>query len=153
MSFCLVFPPRILLPVSFFHFFFGTPNDDSTLIAHLKLLLFLRFQDTIVFQFGLFFFFSIFFLRPSLMQFPVILLALSLYLNWLRWSSLGPVPRPRLPKPVCDINGVCTSGSSLQILLVCGGSLILPPSNSLCSQAARVNRLWEVINQNGRQKE
>lgn len=139
-------------------FFFGTPNDDSTLIAHLKLLLFLRFQDTIVSQFGLFFFssrffFFFFFLRPSLMQFPVILLALSLYLNWLRWSSLGPVPRPRLPKPVCDINGVCTSSSSLQILLVCGGSLILPPSNSLCSQAARVNCLWEVINQNGRQKE
>lgn len=49
--------PSASLILPFFYFFFWTPNDDSTLIAHLKLLLFLRFQDTIVFQFGLFFFF------------------------------------------------------------------------------------------------
>lgn len=40
-----------------------------------------------------------FFVGSLLMQFPVILLALSCKLNWLRWSCLGPMPGPlAIPK-------------------------------------------------------
>lgn len=121
-----------------------------TLITHLcyfcscafKIQLF-SFSD-----FLFFFFFSsgAFFEGPLLMQFPVILLALSLNLNWLRWSCLGPSPRPWLHKPACDISGPCTISSSLWILPACAApwcSLY----NSLCGQAVRVNRLWQVVNQ------
>lgn len=120
------FPPFILLWLSFFllelHIMTAADPDRSPL-----LLLFLCFQDTIVFLLRLFLFFSrAFFEGPLLKRFPVILLALSLNLNWLRWSGLGLVPRPWLPKPVCDINGPCTSSSSLWILLACGRPLMLP---------------------------
>lgn len=143
------FPPFIRLWLSFFNFepsiMTAADPDHSPL-----LLLFLCFQDTIVFLFRLsfFFFFSsgAFFEGPLLMQFPVILLALSLNLNWLCWSRLGASPRPWLHKPVCDISGPCTISSSLWILLACAApwcSLY----NSLCGQAVRVNRLWQVVNQ------
>lgn len=62
------------------------------------------------FSFWIFFSERVFFLQgPLLMQFPVILLALSLYLNWLRSQSLGRDPRSWLPEPVCDISGPCAS--------------------------------------------
>ena len=59
--------------------------------------------------FCLFFFFfwrQFFFLQgPLLMQFPVILMALSLYLNWPRCPTFGADPRSWLPEPACDISG------------------------------------------------
>lgn len=155
MSLIVSRPPFILLWLSFFHFELwittAADPDRSPL-----LLLFLCFQDTIVFLFKLFFvFFSrAFFEGPLLMQFPVILLALSLNLNWLRWSRLGPAPRPRLPKPACDINGALYKRLlPMNSLLACvQPPLDAPFSNSLCGQTVRVNCLWQVVNQCEKQK-
>lgn len=143
-------------PSSFCDFHSFILNSESwllqTLITHLSTFLpaLSRYN---CFPFETFFFFSTehFFEGPLLMQFPVILLALSLNLNWLRWCSLGLVPRPWLPKPVCDINGPCASSSSLWILLAYAApwcSLY----NSLCGQTVRVNCLWQVVNQYETQK-
>lgn len=149
------FPPFILLWLSFFFIL----NSESwlllTLITHLcyfcscafKIQLF-SFWDSFFFFFREHFFFE----GPLLMQFPVILLALSLNLNWLRWSSLGIVPRPSLPKPVCDINGPCTGSSSLWILLAGGRPLMLPFIILCCGQTVRVNCLWQAVNQHEKQK-
>lgn len=68
-----------------------------TLVSHLCRVCFCAFKIQLFFFLDFFFFlreFFFFFLQgPSLMQFPVILLALSLYLNWLRSQSLGRDPR------------------------------------------------------------
>lgn len=142
-------------PSSFYDFHSFILNSESrlllTLITHLCYFCSCAFKIQL-FSFSDFsFFWNAFFEGPLLMQFPVILLALSLHLNWLRWSSLGLVPRPWLPKPVCDINGPCTSSSSLWILLACAApwcSLY----NAQRGQTVRVNCLWQVVNQYDKQK-
>lgn len=139
MSFLSNFPSSFC---DFLSFLLNSDPDHSPL-----LLLFLCFQDTIVFLFRFFFlFFRAFFEGPLLMQFPVILLTLSLGLNWLSWSRLGLVPRAWLSKPLCDINESCTSGSSQWILSDC-----VPPwcslYNSLWGQTVTVNCSWQVVNQ------
>lgn len=102
------------------------------------------------FAFSFFFFqeraYFFFFEGALLMQFPVILLALSLNLCWLRWSSLGLAPTPWLPKPACDINGPCTSSSSQWILLACGAPWC-SLHNSLRRPTVRVECPWQVVNQ------
>lgn len=139
MSFLSNFPSSFC---DFLSFLLNSDPDHSPL-----LLLFLCFQDTIVFLFSFFFlFFRAFFEGPLLMQFPVILLTLSLGLNWLSWYRLGLVPRAWLSKPLCDINESCTSGSSQWILSDC-----VPPwcslYNSLWGQTVTVNCSWQVVNQ------
>lgn len=124
--FVVLFP--YLHPCVTFILSFWTPSPDCLWTWSLTFATFVPVLSRYnCFPLQTFFFFSrAFFEGPLLMQFPVILLALSLNLNWLRWSSLGLVPRTRLPKPVCDINGPCTSSSSLWILLACGSPLMLP---------------------------
>lgn len=118
-----------------------------TLITHLCCFCSCAFKIQLFSFSGFFFlFFRAFFEGPLLMQFPVILLTLSLGLNWLSWSRLGLVPRAWLSKPLCDINESCTSSSSQWILSDC-----VPPwcslYNSLWGQTVTVNCSWQVVNQ------
>lgn len=79
-----------------------------TLAVHLCHVCFCAFEIQLFFLFEFFFsfFWDSFFLQgPLLMQFPVILLALSLYLNWPRCPNFGGDPRSWLPEPACDISG------------------------------------------------
>lgn len=108
------------------------------------LLLFLCFQDTIVFLLRLFFFlehFFFFFEGPLLMQFPVILLAHSLNLKWLRWSRLGLVPTPWL-------SSVWHQWALCKQLLPENSSglwqLLHAPFKSLCTHTVRVICLCPV---------
>lgn len=137
-------PPFILLWLQFFQFALKTMTWPWSLTFA---TLFLSFQDTIVFLGRLFFLDSIFWraFAPLLMQFPVILLALSLNLNWLRWSSLGLEPRPRLSEPMYEFNGV-TSMSAMLIIVVCGSTLM--PLFILCAVKLWESIVYQDVNQN-----
>lgn len=76
------------------------------------------------------------------MQFPVILLALSLYLNWLHCPNFGSDPRSWLPEPVCDISGLVRAGNTPSMLY----------SNSLSSQTVGLDRLCEIAHQRKKYK-
>lgn len=89
-------------------FFSDGLRFTRTLAVHLCHVCFCAFEIQLFFFFDFLFFFfeTVFFLQdPLLMQFPVILLALSLYLNWPHCSNLGSDSRSWLPEPACDISG------------------------------------------------